>query len=368
MRQKVVILGSTGSIGCQALEVIDAHPDLFELVGLGAGSNEAVLHEQSTARGDVRTALGEDGSIDLASTEDADIVLNAIVGAAGLRASVVALERGKTLALANKESLVAGGAVCLAAAQRGGGRIVPVDSEHAAIAQCLEGRDLATVERIFLTASGGPFLERFDLDRVTPEEALAHPTWSMGPKITIDSATLMNKGFEVIEAHFLFGIDYDRIEVVLHPQSVVHGMVGFVDGSVVMQAAPTDMRIPIQAALTAPAMFRSEANRLDPRAIGELGFGRVDRGRFPAVELAYAMGRRGGTYPAALNAANEVAVAAFLDARLAFTEIVPVIGETLDRHESLDEADLSAVLAADAAARVDTARSIATRTHVGAGS
>ena len=368
MTHKVVILGSTGSIGRQALDVIDAHPDLFELVGLGAGSNETVLHEQSTAHGNVCTALGEDGAFELASTENADIVLNAIVGAAGLRASVAALESGKTLALANKESLVAGGAVCLAAAQRGGGRIVPVDSEHAAIAQCLVGRDLSTVERIFLTASGGPFLERFDLDRVTPEEALAHPTWSMGPKISIDSATMMNKGFEVIEAHFLFGVDYDRIEVVVHPQSVVHGMVGFVDGSVVMQAVSTDMRIPIQAALTAPAMIRSEATRLDPRSIGDLAFGRVDRGRFPAVELAYAMGRRGGTYPAALNAANEVAVAAFLDAGLAFTEIVPVIEETLDRHESLDEADLSAVLAADAAARADAARSVATRTHVGAGS
>ena len=368
MVRRVVILGSTGSVGRQALEVIDANPDRFELIGLGAGSDESQLQEQAAARGKIRTALGEDGAVELASADDADIVLNAIVGAAGLRASIAALEAGKTLALANKESLVAGGELCLAAATTSGATIVPVDSEHAALAQCLQGRDPETVERIFLTASGGPFRERYDLDGVTPDEALAHPTWSMGPKITIDSATLMNKGFEVIEAHFLFGVDYDRIEVVLHPQSVVHGMVELIDGSLVMQAAPTDMRIPIQAALTAPELIGSSVARLDPRTMGELEFGRVDRGRFPAVELAYAMGRRGGTYPAAMNAANEVAVHAFLAGKIAFSDIIAVVQETLDHHESLDQMELSAVLTTDREARLAAERAVAQRAVVGAGS
>ena len=368
MMRRVVVLGSTGSIGRQALEVIDANPARFELVGLGAGSDERGLQEQAAGRSNVRTALGENGAVELASAEDADIVLNAIVGAAGLRASIAALEAGKTLALANKESLVAGGEVCLAAAARTGAQIVPVDSEHAALAQCLQGRDPETVERIFLTASGGPFRERYDLDGVTRDEALAHPTWSMGPKITIDSATLMNKGFEVIEAHFLFGVDYDRIEVVLHPQSVIHAMVELVDGSLMMQAAPTDMRIPIQAALTAPELIRSSVSHLDPRTMGELEFGRIDRGRFPAVELAYVMGRRGGTYPAAMNAANEVAVHAFLDGKIAFNDIVAVVQETLDQHDSLDPMDLDAVLTVDRDARAAAERAVAQRAAVGAGS
>ena len=367
-RRKIVVLGSTGSIGRQALEVIDAHPDRFELVGLGAGSDESQLQEQAAGRGNVRTALGENGAVELASVGDADIVLNAIVGAAGLRASITALEAGKTLALANKESLVAGGEVCLAAAAKTGAQIVPVDSEHAALAQCLQGRDPETIERIFLTASGGPFRERYDLEGVTPDEALAHPTWSMGPKITIDSATLMNKGFEVIEARFLFGVDYDRIDVVLHPQSVVHGMVELVDGSLMMQAAPTDMRIPIQAALTAPEVLRSSVPRLDPRMMGELEFGRIDRGRFPGVELAYAMGRRGGTYPAAMNAANEVAVHAFLDGKIAFNDIMAVVQETLDHHESLDPLDLAAVLTADRDACAAAEVAVAQRAVVGTGS
>ena len=351
MTRKVVILGSTGSVGRQTLDVIDAHPDLFEVVGLVARSSEQELAEQASTRPKAVTALGDEGAVELASMEQADVVLNAIVGAAGLRASLAALEAGKTLALANKESLVAGGELCLAAAEKGGGRLVPVDSEHAAIAQGLEGHDRTTVARIHLTASGGPFRARRDLTNVTPDEALDHPTWSMGPKITIDSATLMNKGLEVIEAHFLFGFDYDEIDVVVHPESVVHGIVEFVDGSMLMQAGPTDMRIPIQAALTSPERIASGVAPLDPRSLGELHFEPVDATRFPAVRLAYAAGRQGGTFPAVLNAANEVAVRAFLHGRLGFTDIVAVVEEVLELHGGLDATDLDQVLEADSSAR-----------------
>lgn len=366
MKRKVVILGSTGSIGRQALEVIDAHPDLFEVVGLAAGSNEQELEAQASSRTNIASALGEDGATQLAALDEADVVLNAIVGAAGLRASLAALGAGKTLALANKESLVCAGELCLATARDGGGTIVPVDSEHAAIAQCLEGRDPSTVARIHLTASGGPFRERADLDGITPGEALAHPTWSMGPKITIDSATMMNKGLEVIEAHFLFGIDYDQIEVVVHPESIVHGMVELVDGSLLMAAGPTDMRIPIQAALTAPDRAGSGIAPLDPRALGQLHFGSVDRTRFPAVDLAYETGRRGGTYPAAMNAANEVAVEAFLDGSLSFVDIVEVIEEVLASHENGDASSLQSVLEADRAARAAATAAIEKSAPVGA--
>ena len=368
MKRKVVILGSTGSIGRQALDVIDAHPDLLEVVGLVARTSEQELAEQAAPRPGVATALGEDGALELATLDEADVVLNAIVGAAGLRASVAALEAGKTLALANKESLVAGGDLCLAAAERGGGTLIPVDSEHAAISQGLEGHDRATVARIHLTASGGPFRQRRDLSGVTPEEALAHPTWSMGPKITIDSATLMNKGLEVIEAHFLFGFDYDDIDVVVHPESVVHGIVELVDGSMLMQAGPTDMRIPIQAALTSPDRISSGVAPLDPRSLGELHFEPVDERRFPALELAYDAGRRGGTFPAALNAANEVAVESFLDGNLGFTDIGAVVEEVLGRHEDRDASTLEGVLAADASARALAEASIGERTPVKAGS
>jgi 1-deoxy-D-xylulose-5-phosphate reductoisomerase len=368
MTRKVVVLGSTGSVGRQALDVIAAHPDLFELVGLVAGSNETVLAEQAGEHGNVPTALGVDGAVEFATLGNADVVLNAIVGAAGLKASLAALDAGKVLALANKESLIAGGDLCLAAAERGGGVMIPVDSEHAAIAQALQGHDRATVARLHITASGGPFRERVDLSDVTPEDALAHPTWSMGPKITIDSATLMNKGFEVIEAHFLFGFGYDEIEVTVHPESVIHGMVEFVDGSLLMQAGPTDMRIPIQAALSHPYRINSGVAPLDPRTLGELHFTPVDDARFPAVTLAYEVGRRGGTFAAAMNAANEVAVRAFLDGLLSFTDIVAVVREVVDRHVDTDSATLDGVLAADASAREAAQASIDQRAPVGTSS
>lgn len=358
-RKKIVILGSTGSIGRQALDVIAAHPDLFEVVGLVAGSDEQALAEQAAAYPSAETGLGQIRAEELARHPDADVVLNAVTGAAGLQASLAALASGKVLALANKESLVTGGEVCLAAALAGGGSIVPVDSEHAALAQCLSGIDRATLARVHLTASGGPFRGRADLSDVTPEEALAHPTWSMGPKITIDSATMMNKGFEVIEAHFLFDVDYDDIRVVVHPQSVVHAMAELIDGSLMMQAAPTDMRIPIQAALSHPERIAFDGPRLDPGDLDALTFEPLDDARFPAVGLAYDVGKRGGTYPAVMNAANEIAVAAFLDGHLSFPGIWDTTGEVVERHESLDASVLDDVLAADGWARAE-ARALVT--------
>jgi 1-deoxy-D-xylulose-5-phosphate reductoisomerase len=347
----VAILGSTGSIGRQALDVIRRYPDLFHVVALVAGTDEEALRRQAAEFGAGTTGLGSDAAAEVASRSDVDVVLNAVVGAAGLRASVAALETGKMLALANKESLVAGGKVCLAAAERGGGRMVPVDSEHSALAQCLEGRDRQTIARIVLTASGGPFRGLRDLDDVTPDDALAHPTWAMGPKVTIDSATMMNKGLEVIEAHFLFGFSYDDISVVVHPQSVVHGMIELVDGSLLMQAAATDMRIPIAASLSHPDRLNAPAPRVSLTDVGRLEFEPVDDGSFPAVKLAYETGIAGGTAPAVLNAANERAVEAFLERRLSFRGITETVKAVLDRHDIQDGDDLESVLAADAWAR-----------------
>jgi 1-deoxy-D-xylulose-5-phosphate reductoisomerase len=364
--KKVVILGSTGSIGRQALEVIDAKPDLFEVIALCAGSDEATLTEQAGRHPRALSGLGEQAALEMAALPEADVVLNGIVGAAGLKASLVALEAGTTLALANKESLIAGGDLCLSAAALSGARIIPVDSEHAALAQCLEGRDRHDVRRVFLTASGGPFRERSDLDAVTPAEALAHPTWSMGPKITVDSATMMNKGLEIIEAHFLFGFDYDDIEVVVHPQSIIHAMAELVDGSMIFQAAPTDMRIPIQAALAEGERVEALGGRLEPRGLGDLHFTSVDDQRFPAVRLAYDVGRRGATFPAVLNAANEVAVQAFLDGHLAFPDIVAVTQAVVERHSGGDASSIEGVLEADAWARAE-AFALLTEHPVGAG-
>lgn len=355
-RKRIVVLGSTGSIGRQALEVAAAHPDALEVVGLAAGSDGRALETQVQATGAARAVLGADAASELAALPEADVVLNAIVGCAGLRASVAALAAGKTLALANKESLVAGGRACLAAAQAGGGRLDPVDSEHAAIAQCLGRVRREEVARITLTASGGPFRTRSDLSSVTRDEALAHPTWSMGPKITVDSATLMNKGLEVIEAHWLFGFGYDEIGVLVQPQSIVHGMVELHDSTLLLQAAPADMRIPIQAALLGEDRTRGGYERVDLGKIGGLDFEEVDHERFPALGLAYRVGRAGGTAPAVLNAANEVAVAAFLDGTLGFTGIARAVARVLDEHSPGDDSDVEQVLAADRWARREASR------------
>lgn len=365
--RRVVILGSTGSIGRQALDVISHLPDRLEVVGLAAGSDADALKAQAAAAGVNRTALGEEAAIELARDPDADVVLNAIVGAAGLRASLAALEAGTTLALANKESLVAGGELCAAAAARGGARIVPVDSEHAALAQCLEGRADADVRRLIVTASGGPFRSRRDLAGVTTAEALAHPTWSMGPKITVDSATLMNKGLEVLEAHHLFGFSYDQIDVVVHPQSIVHAIIELADGSLLMHAAAADMRIPIRWALLDENGGGETFERLDLVAAGSLEFEALDHERFPAVNIAYEAGRTGGSAPAVLNAANEVAVHAFLDERLAFVEITRVVEEVVGSHDPTDVDGLGTVLEADAWARSAAARAIEERALAGTG-
>ena len=356
---RVVILGATGSIGRQAVDVIKANPERFSVVGLSAGSDVDGLDALARELGVTNTVVGPDGAVALVRDTEADVVLNAIVGAAGLRATIAALEAGARVALANKESLVAGGEACAGAARRGGGSLVPVDSEHAALAQCLEGRDRATVARLIVTASGGPFRERSDLTSVTPEEALQHPTWSMGPKITIDSATLMNKGLEVIEAHYLFDFDYADIDIVVHPQSVIHGAIELVDGTLVVQAAPTDMRIPIQGALATPDRFASRVPPIDLTAYGRLDFEAPDRARFPCIDLAYSAGRAGRSVPAVMNAANEAAVGAFLEGRIGFTGIPLVIEAVMGAHDPFDVPGLDDVLAADAAGRRSAAEIIA---------
>jgi 1-deoxy-D-xylulose-5-phosphate reductoisomerase len=361
--RRVAILGSTGSIGTQALDVVRANPELLDVVALVAGSDADALARQAEEFGVRTTGLGAEAARDVAALDDVDVVLNAVMGAVGLRASVAALESGKVLALANKESLVAGGEVCTRAAAVGAGTIVPVDSEHAALFQCLSA-DGSPASSVILTASGGPFRERADLSDVTVDEALAHPTWSMGPKITIDSATLMNKGLEVIEAHHLFGFGYDEIEVVVHPQSVIHAAVRCADGTMVMQAAPPDMRLPIQTALTWPFSAAGHVATIDLAEVGRMTFEPVDRARFPSLDLAYEAGRKGATYPAALNAANEVAVGAFLEGTIGFMDIPAIVESVLGRHESGDAFVLDDVMAADSAAREVAGREIEARVKV----
>ena len=364
--RRVVILGSTGSIGTQALEVIDAHRDEFEVVALATGRNASLLAEQAAAFGvpaDRARLAGDDPGVleELAALEDADVVLNAVVGFAGLPATLATLRAGKRLALANKESLIAGGPVVARVRDAGGGEIVPVDSEHSAVYQCLRSGTTPEVARIVLTASGGPFRgrTRADLEQVTVADALAHPTWSMGPKITIDSSTLVNKGLEVIEAHELFGVDYDRIDVVVHPQSVVHSMVEFVDGATIAQLSMPDMRLPIGLALGAPARLDQPFGAIDWTSLGSLTFEVPDREAFPALDLAYAAGRAGGSAPATFSGANEVAVEAFLEGRIAWLDIPAVAAEVLDAGTG-NISEVGDVLDADRIAR-ERARSAVDR-------
>lgn len=333
----VVILGSTGSIGTQALDVLRDRRDEYRVVGLAAGRNRELLDAQA-AEFDVpadlaRSCAGDpDGLAELAAHPDADVVLNAVVGFAGLPATLAALEAGKRLALANKESLIAGGPV-VAKARAAGGEIVPVDSEHSAIYQALRGGTMHEVGRILLTCSGGPFRGRGrdELASVTIADALAHPTWSMGPKITIDSSTLMNKGLEVIEAHELFGVDFDRIQVVVHPQSVVHGMVEFTDGATIAQLSMPDMRLPIGLALGAPHRLDQPFGAIDWTALRTLTFEEPDLEAFPCLRLAYDAGRAGGAAPATLSGANEVAVQAFFDGVIRWVTIPAVVDDVLQQ-------------------------------------
>jgi 1-deoxy-D-xylulose-5-phosphate reductoisomerase len=347
--RRVALLGATGSIGRQALKIVDAHPDL-EVVALASGSQP--LDDLASARGVEHVQVGGDLT-EILDVAEPDLVLNAVVGFAGVGATLWALERGVTLALANKESLVAAGDIAVAAWKRGGGLLLPVDSEHSAVFQCLEGRALETVDSLVLTASGGPFRNRShaDLESVSVEDALAHPTWSMGPKVTIDSATLANKGLELIEAHYLFGVPYERIEVVVHPSSVVHCLVRFRDGAALAHLGYPDMRVPISYALTYPERRPTPIPALDFSAGMTLEFEPPDPTRFPLLSLAREAGERGGTYPCVFNAANEVAVAAFLDGRIGFLEIAPLVEDALAGAEGAAARDLPELVEADTQAR-----------------
>ncbi len=366
MRPGVAILGSTGSIGTTALRVLARQRDRFRVVALTAHANAALLAEQEAAwspafvglvtgtGGRDAWARGTDALVEAATRDDVDVVINAVVGAAGLDATLASLEAGKRVALANKESLVVAGELVAEAAARGGGEIVPVDSEHSAILQCLGDHAPSDVRRLVITASGGPF-RTWDAARLagaTVADALNHPTWSMGKKITVDSATLANKALEVIEAHFLFGVPYDRIEVVVHPQSIVHSMVEFIDGSVVAQLGVPSMELPVLYALTHPErVVDSGVPRFDPVQASPLTFEPVRHDAFPALGFGIAAGRAGGAAPAVFNAANETAVALFLEGRMTFGQIATRIGEALDALGGMVGGDRIALLAADAAAR-----------------
>ena len=369
MMKRICILGSTGSIGQSALSVVDAHPRRLQVVGLAAGENAELLAAQiaryqpavvamATGAAIDRLALpanvtmagaGRDGLVAVASHPDAELVLCASAGTEALEAVLAAIELGKTIALANKEILVMAGGIVTEAARRRGVSILPVDSEHNAIHQCLHGRNVAELKRLVLTASGGPFRGRSpsELSAVSTDDALQHPTWRMGRKITIDSATLMNKGLEVIEAHWLFGVRADQIDVVIHPQSVVHSMVEFVDGSVIAQLGVADMRLPIQYAFSYPERWAGSTASLDLVGAGRLDFSAPDIEAFPCLRLAYRALEVERSLPVVLNAANEVAVAHFLDRRLGFTAIAQVIESTMNAHRPAEVATLSAVRAAD---------------------
>jgi 1-deoxy-D-xylulose-5-phosphate reductoisomerase len=342
--KRIALLGATGSIGRQALEIVDAHPEL-ELCAAASGSRAVEgLAPLTQVGGDLTELLDR---------AEPDLVLNAVVGFAGLPATLWALERGVDLALANKESLVSAGELALEAQRRGGGRLIPVDSEHSAAFQCLEGRAAERVHSLVLTASGGPFRGRThdELSDVTPEDALAHPTWNMGPKITVDSATLANKGLELIEAHFLFGLPYEQIEVVVHPSSIVHALVRFRDGAALAHLGYPDMRVPISFALTYPERGATAIPPLDLASGVTLEFHAPDLETFPLLALAREAGEREGAAPCVFNAANEVAVAAFLDGKLPFLGIAAVVEETLANADTSAARDLDDLITADADAR-----------------
>jgi 1-deoxy-D-xylulose-5-phosphate reductoisomerase len=387
-RRRLVVLGSTGSIGTNCLDVVDHLGERFQVLGLSAHSNGEALLEQARryrprwvvltdddaanqfdpARlpDDCRLLHGSDGIAEMVSHADVDIVVTAIVGAAGLTGTWAALEAGKTVAVANKETLVLAGALVTDLAARRGGRLLPVDSEHSAIFQAMQGSPPDGVERIVLTGSGGPFRgrSRTDLAEVTIEQALRHPTWRMGPKITIDSATLMNKALEVIEARWLFGLPPERIEVVIHPESIVHSFVEFKDGSILAQLSPPDMRLPIQYALTYPERVPGPARRLNWRELSAWHFEQPDHETFPTLQLGYEVARRGGTCGAVLNAANEAAVERFLQGDLSFLDIPRVCRAALDHHNYSPTPTLAELSACDRWARQEVGRWTSPRTRI----
>ena len=365
--KKILILGSTGSIGTQAVDVIEAHPEVFKLVGVAAYGHFkdvaaqikrhhldlACMVEEGAAE-KVRDAVGpscrvfsgSQGLLKLIDECQADIVLTSLVGAAGIEPTLRAIDRGMDIALANKETLVAAGELVMKEAARKGVRILPVDSEHGAIFQCLDGRKADEVEKLLITASGGPHFHRplADFPSITVEQCLKHPTWNMGGKITIDSATMFNKGLEVIEAHWLFGMDFDRIEVVIQPQSIVHSMIQFIDGSVLAQLGMPDMRLPIQYALYYPKRKHLSGKRLDLLALRDLTFERPDTDTFRGLFLAYDAARRGGNIPTVFNAANEKAVAMFLDRKIAYPEITEMIEAAMEEVSYIAHPDLEQIL------------------------
>ncbi|MBD8702237.1 1-deoxy-D-xylulose-5-phosphate reductoisomerase [Frigoribacterium sp. CFBP9039] len=350
--RRITILGSTGSIGVQALDVIEKNPQLFDVVGLSAGTNRALVAEQAARFGVEHVALGTDESVALVRDVEADVVLNGITGSVGLAPTLAALDSGATLALANKESLIVGGDLVRERARPG--QIVPVDSEHSAIAQALRSGASSEVRRLVLTASGGPFRgrSRASLADVTPAEALAHPTWDMGLVVTTNSSTMVNKGLEVIEAHLLFDVDYDDIDVTVHPQSIVHSMVEFVDGSTIAQASPPDMRLPISLGLAWPDRVAGVGRPLDWTTASSWTFEPLDAEAFPAVELAKQVGRAGATFPAVFNAANEQAVLAFHEGRVGYLGILDTVREVVDRHDA-GPSTLEGVLEAERWARAE---------------
>lgn len=372
-KKRIVVLGATGSVGESTLRVVRSMPEQFEIVGLSGRNNVTSLLElarefptaQLCAGGDqaaatLRSALsgrrilhGEEGLEELASLPEADLVLVAIVGTAGLKPALRALEADKDLAVASKEILVMAGELVMATAERMGSRVLPVDSEHNAIFQCLEGQVPSSIRRLILTCSGGPFRKasRASLATVTPEQALRHPTWTMGRKISIDSATLFNKGLEMIEAKWLFGVPMEKIDVVIHPQSIVHSMVEFVDGSVLAQMSSTDMALPIQYALTYPERFAGPCAPLNLSALGHLDFEAPRMDLFPSLDLARRAGTLGGTLPAVLNAANEAAVDAFLEKKISFPGIWKCVEYAMDVVPFVDHPTLDQLVAADRAAR-----------------
>ncbi|MEI8218297.1 MAG: 1-deoxy-D-xylulose-5-phosphate reductoisomerase [Elusimicrobiota bacterium] len=375
--KKICILGSTGSIGTQALDVIRCHPREFSVHGIAGRSNIALIQKQikefhpriaavwsnedaaavaqwcKNNKQKTRIVAGLPGLLEVARLSSADIVLSAVVGSVGLEPLMAAISAGKTIALANKEALVVAGSLIMAAARKKGVAILPVDSEHSAIFQCLKNEKVSAVRRIILTASGGPFYRSSKpLASITVADALDHPTWKMGKKITIDSATLMNKGLEAIEASHLFGVALDAIDIVIHPQSIVHSLVEFVDRSVIAQLSLPDMRLPIQYALTYPARISSSLRPLDLTAAGALSFDVPDFKRFPCLDLALSAGKCGGTMPAVMNAANEVAVGRFLNGDIRFVDIARIISAVMKSHRVIRRPLLPEIIAADAAARV----------------
>lgn len=349
--RRVIILGSTGSIGTQALEVIAANPDRFEVVGLAAGQNTELLEQQKSQFKVSNAVQGAEAATKLVESTDADVVINGITGSIGLAPTLATLKTGKTLALANKESLIVGGRLVTQAAKPG--QIVPVDSEHSALAQCLLGGTKQEVRKLILTASGGPFRgwTKEQLASVTPEQALAHPTWVMGKVVTTNSATLVNKGLELIEAHLLFDIPFDRIEVTVHPQSVVHSMVEFVDGSVLAQCSPPNMKLPIALGMSWPDRVPNVAPACDWAKSATWTFEPLNESVFTAIKLARQVGEAGLTYPAVYNAANEQAVEAFHAGFLKFDQIVDLVQRVVDAHDAEKELSLEGVLAAERWAR-----------------